>query len=343
VTYIPMACGFLYLVAIIDWASRAVLAWRLSNTNDASFCAAALEEALLRFGKPRIFNTVQGSTFTAEAFTSKLVTAGVMISMDGRGRFMDNISLNGCGARSLDQGRRRASESLRRWLRGAVRHQFLDELLQFSAPSPGDEQPDADGGVARRHGQNRGGGEGCGYAASLGQRKPVAHRPTAEAARSGSILEGQRQARLHLKFNHPWSHEWGPVQTDRPQVHQRADHPFRFVCRRVLLENGVTRRLHLFNQLQNEIKTIEQTFDARSRLLRNGITVRLACAIQLLAPISPQSLVFLYAQPRQNAVDLVDDRSPLSSQILPFSVRTPRFLIGLARDRNHRTDPRLAP
>ena len=57
VTYIPMACGFLYLVAIIDWASRAVLAWRLSNTNDASFCAAALEEALLRFGKPRIFNS----------------------------------------------------------------------------------------------------------------------------------------------------------------------------------------------------------------------------------------------------------------------------------------------
>ena len=91
VTYIPMACGFLYLVAIIDWASRAVLAWRLSNTNDASFCAAALEEALLRFGKPRIFNTDQGSTFTAEAFTAKLAAAGVAISMDGRGRFMDNI------------------------------------------------------------------------------------------------------------------------------------------------------------------------------------------------------------------------------------------------------------
>jgi hypothetical protein len=87
----------------------------------------------------------------------------------------------------------------------------LTELLQFSAPSPGDEQPDVDGGVARRHGQNRGGGEGCGYAASLGQRKRVAHIPTAEAARSGLILEGQRQARLHLKFNDPWSHEWGPV------------------------------------------------------------------------------------------------------------------------------------
>src|SRR5271166_4092638 len=68
VTFIPMAYGFLYLVAIIDWASRAVLAWRLSNTNDANFCAAALEEALLRFGKPRIFNTDQGSTFTAEGF-----------------------------------------------------------------------------------------------------------------------------------------------------------------------------------------------------------------------------------------------------------------------------------
>ncbi len=79
VTFIPMACGFLYLVVIIDWASRAVLAWRLSNTNDASFCAAALEEALLRFGTPRIFNTDQGSTFTAEAFAGKLAATGVSI------------------------------------------------------------------------------------------------------------------------------------------------------------------------------------------------------------------------------------------------------------------------
>ena len=215
VTYIPMACGFLYLVAIIDWASRAVLAWRLSNTNDASFCAAALEEALLRFGKPRIFNTDQGSTFTAEAFAGKLAAAGVAISMDGRGRFMDNIFIERLW-RSIKYEEVHL-QSLRRWLRGAVRHQFLDELLQFSAPSPGDEQPDADGGVARRHGQNRGGGEGCGYAASLGQRKPVAPIPTAEteAPRSGWILEGQGQARLHLKSNDPWSHEWGPVHTAR--------------------------------------------------------------------------------------------------------------------------------
>ena len=91
ITYIPMARGFLYLVAIMDWASRAVLAWRLSNTIDAGFCVEALEEALLRHGKPKIFNTDQGSQFTSAAFTGKLETAGVAISMDGRGRFMDNI------------------------------------------------------------------------------------------------------------------------------------------------------------------------------------------------------------------------------------------------------------
>jgi putative transposase len=91
ITYIPMARGFLYLVAIIDWASRAVLAWRLSNTMDTSFCIAALDEALARHGKPRIFNTDQGSQFTSQAFTCRLAAAGVAISMDGRGRFMDNI------------------------------------------------------------------------------------------------------------------------------------------------------------------------------------------------------------------------------------------------------------
>jgi len=91
ITYIPMAHGFLYLVAIIDWASRAVLAWRLSNTMDTSFCLAALEEALARYGRPKIFNTDQGAQFTSAAFTGRLEAAGVAISMDGRGRFMDNI------------------------------------------------------------------------------------------------------------------------------------------------------------------------------------------------------------------------------------------------------------
>ncbi len=91
ITYIPIGRGFLYLVAIIDWTSRAVLAWRLSNTMDVSFCVSALEEALARFGTREIFNTDQGSQFTSAAFTGTLAAAGIQISMDGRGRWMDNV------------------------------------------------------------------------------------------------------------------------------------------------------------------------------------------------------------------------------------------------------------
>jgi transposase InsO family protein len=89
ITYIPMRRGFLYLVAVMDWASRRVLAWRLSNTMDVDFCIAALEEAMARHGKPEIFNTDQGSQFTSPRFTKVLTDAGVRISMDGRGRWMD--------------------------------------------------------------------------------------------------------------------------------------------------------------------------------------------------------------------------------------------------------------
>ena len=95
-----MSRGFLYLVAIMDWASRYVLAWRLSNTLDAGFCTDALDEALARHGAPEIFNTDQGSQFTSFVFTGRLQAAGIRISMDGRGRYMDNIFMNGCGARS---------------------------------------------------------------------------------------------------------------------------------------------------------------------------------------------------------------------------------------------------
>jgi len=91
ITYIPVKRGFFYLVAIMDWATRHVLAWRLSNTLDADFCVAALKEALARYGRPEIFNTDQGSQFTSHAFTGTLNEAGVAISMDGRGRCMDNI------------------------------------------------------------------------------------------------------------------------------------------------------------------------------------------------------------------------------------------------------------
>ena len=91
ITYIPVQRGFLYLVAIMDWATRHVLAWWLSNTMDAGFCVEALNEALSRYGTPEIFNTDQGSQFTSYDFTSVLKDAEITISMDGRGRCMDNI------------------------------------------------------------------------------------------------------------------------------------------------------------------------------------------------------------------------------------------------------------
>ena len=91
ITYIPMRRGFLYLVAVMDWSTRKVLAWRVSNTMDVAFCVEALQEALARFGRPEIFNTDQGSQFTSADFTDVLRGAQVRISMDGRGRWMDNV------------------------------------------------------------------------------------------------------------------------------------------------------------------------------------------------------------------------------------------------------------
>jgi putative transposase len=89
--YIPMAKGFMYLVAIMDWHSRRVLSWRVSNTLDTDFCIEALEEALQRFGAPEIFNTDQGAQFTSETFTGVLKAHGIAISMDGKGRWVDNV------------------------------------------------------------------------------------------------------------------------------------------------------------------------------------------------------------------------------------------------------------
>ena len=91
IVYVPMARGFMYLVAIMDWYSRKVLAWRLSNTLDTDFCVEALEEAVHRFGPPEIFNTDQGSQFTSEAFTDVLKDHEITISMDGKGRWVDNV------------------------------------------------------------------------------------------------------------------------------------------------------------------------------------------------------------------------------------------------------------
>ena len=90
ITYVPLASGFMYLAAVIDWYSRYVIAWRLSNTLDGSFCLEMLEEALGR-GRPEVFNTDQGVQFTAAAWAGRLVSAGVAVSMDGRGRCLDNV------------------------------------------------------------------------------------------------------------------------------------------------------------------------------------------------------------------------------------------------------------
>ena len=91
ITYIPMRRGFLYLVAVMDWWTRKVLSWRVSNTMDVGFCIEALEDALAGHGRPEIFNTDQGSQFTSPQFTKVLQDAGIRISMDGRGRWMDNV------------------------------------------------------------------------------------------------------------------------------------------------------------------------------------------------------------------------------------------------------------
>ena len=91
ITYVPMARGFVYLAAVVDWFSRRVLAWRLSITQEAAFCVEALEDALARHGRPEVFNTDQGSQFTSHAFTGVLLTAGIAISMDGKGSWRDNV------------------------------------------------------------------------------------------------------------------------------------------------------------------------------------------------------------------------------------------------------------
>ena len=93
ITYIPMAKGFVYLVAIMDWHSRKILSWRLSNTMATDFCIDALEEAIKRYGAPEIFNTDQGAQFTSEAFTEVLKASGIKISMDGKGRWVDNVMI----------------------------------------------------------------------------------------------------------------------------------------------------------------------------------------------------------------------------------------------------------
>jgi len=126
ITYIPVQRGFLYLVAIMDWATRHVLAWRLSNTMDAKFCVEALNEALTKYGKPEIFNTDQGSQFTSFDFTGILKKAEITISMDGRGRCMDNIFIE-----RLWRSLKYEAVYLHEMTDGFVAERVIDEWIDF--------------------------------------------------------------------------------------------------------------------------------------------------------------------------------------------------------------------
>jgi putative transposase len=202
ITYIPMARGFLYLVAIIDWFSRAVLAWRLSNTMDAMFCIEALEVALARFGEPEIFNTDQGAQFTCAFFTGRLEAAGIAISMDGRGRWLDNVFIE-----RLWRSLKYEEVHLKAYADGREARAGIGGcLLQQSPPSPGAGLPDADGGLARRP------GPGCGHAAALGQRWHVAHMRIAATATTSDLglTEAGNGAGFHLERPIPWPQQPGP-------------------------------------------------------------------------------------------------------------------------------------
>ena len=151
ITYIPMSKGFMYLVAIMDWYSRKVLSFKLSNTLDADFCVAALKQALDQYGPPEIFNTDQGAQFTSKEFTDILKAAGVTISMDGRGRATDNIFIERLWwtvkyhyvyLHTFDSGSQLRS-GLRHWFEfynSQRSHQSLDDLtpdeVYFDLPLP---------------------------------------------------------------------------------------------------------------------------------------------------------------------------------------------------------------
>jgi putative transposase len=167
ITYIPMARGFLYLVVVMDWHSRYVLAWRLSNTMDTSFCLDALEDAL-RKGRPEIFNTDQGAQFTSAALTDKLETAGVRISMDGRGRWLDNVFVERVW-RSLKY----EEAHLKAYANGLEARIGIGQWFRFYNESRPHQA------LGYKTGSGVGGrGEPCGFAAALGRRGRVAHNST---------------------------------------------------------------------------------------------------------------------------------------------------------------------
>ena len=176
ITYIPVRCGCLYLVAIMDWASRHVLAWRLSNTLDAGFCVEALDDALARHGPPEIFNTDQGSQFTSGAFTGRLQAAGIQISMDGRGRCMDNIFIE-----RLWRSLKYEAVYLHELADGLKARRVIgewDRLLHYRAATLGARRANASRGLPRR--------PACGYDGHVAPRRAVPTSPQAAEHRHGN-------------------------------------------------------------------------------------------------------------------------------------------------------------
>jgi transposase InsO family protein len=141
---VPLARGFRYLAAILDWFSRYVIAWRLSNTLDGSFCLEVLEEALSR-GRPEVFNTDQGVQFTAQAWTGRLEAAGVAVSMDGKGRCLDNVFVERLVADGQVRGH--LSVAVRRGAATATGARALLPVLQRRAAASGAGLPDTCGGL----------------------------------------------------------------------------------------------------------------------------------------------------------------------------------------------------
>ena len=211
ITYIPIGRGFLYLVAVIDWASRAVLSWRLSNTMDASFCVVALEDALARYGKPEIFNTDQGQPIHRLGLHRR-ADQGRRAHLDGRARTLDGQCVHRARL-ALAKIRGRLSEGLCRRPRGEARHRRILRLLQRAPTPSGARLSRADGRLARRR--------GAGSLWTCGQRRRVDHMPTggsdSAAHRTlGGLIKDNQQTAFQLNRRQKRSRCAGPLQSTHP-------------------------------------------------------------------------------------------------------------------------------
>jgi putative transposase len=231
ITYIPLRCGFLYLMAILDWYSRYVLAWRLSNSLDTDFCLEALDEALRR-GRPEIFNTDQGVQFTSQEFTERLEAAGVAISMDGKGRALDNVFVE-----RLWRTVKYEEVYLKDYATGVECYAGLKQYLRFYCEerlhqslgyrTPAEvyrAKPRARPGQrAARRGSRRGGRGGLGLRSATRRCAPGRSAPPSPPTRrrdhrggkaQGAYPGNRRIRRLHFHLSkpHSWSKEWGPLQ-----------------------------------------------------------------------------------------------------------------------------------